>query len=180
MLLNVRIIATSSHSLEGRAQGGLFNIDLLERLNVFRIEMPPLSRRQSDCKEDFEDIVLGVLGELVREVHREHLRSLSDEAWNELRHYEWPGNIRELRNVLRLAVLAAKGDRIEFEDLPRFGHDRVDFRATREEFEKTYLAELLKTFDWDIDRTCRLARMDRQAVLEKVRKYGLSAPPATS
>ena len=52
-------MATTSYSLEGRAQGGLFNADLLEKLNVFRIEMPALSARQ----DEFEDIVLGIKGE---------------------------------------------------------------------------------------------------------------------
>jgi DNA-binding NtrC family response regulator len=173
LLLNVRIIATTDQSLEGRAQGGLFNVDLLEKLNVFRIEMPPLVKRQ----DEFEDIVLGVMGEITRELHKEHLRGLSPDAWVELRTYEWPGNIRELRNVLRLAVIAASGDRIEAQDLPAFGHDRVDFRATRERFEKTYIAELLKTFEWDIDLTCRLARMDRKTLLSKMKDYGIPDHP---
>ena len=175
-LLNVRIIATTDQNLEGRAQGGLFNVDLLERLNVFRIEMPPLSKRQ----DEFEDIVLGVMGEITRELHKEHLRGVTSEAWTRLRAYDWPGNIRELRNVLRLAVLAAGGDRIEALDLPDFGHDRVDFRATREHFEKTYITELLKTFEWDIELTCRMTRMDRHTLLDKMRDYGISERAAPS
>jgi two-component system response regulator HydG len=169
MLLNVRIIATTSHALDKRAQGGLFNLDLLDKLNVYRIEMPALAQRV----EEFEDIVRGLVGEIGRELHREHLNELSSEAWERLKAYEWPGNVRELRNVLRVAVITAAGDQIEASDLPAFGHDRIDFRATREQFEKIYLLELLKTFDWQIDRTCQMSRMDRETLLGKMRKYSI-------
>ena len=170
MLINVRIIGTTSQALEGRAQGGLFNIELLEKLNVFRIEMPPLSKRI----EEFEDIVFGIVGEITRELHKEHLRTLSKESWACLKAYDWPGNLRELRNVLRLAVAASKGDQIEVTDLPDFGYTRVDFHATREEFEKTYILELLKTFDWEIDKTCRMTRIDKGILLSKIKHYGIA------
>lgn len=173
MLLNVRIIATTDQNLEGRAQGGLFNEELLEKLNVFRIEMPPLSKRA----EEFEDIALGIVGEITRDLHKEHLRELTLDAWSALRSYDWPGNIRELRNVLRLAVVAAKGDRIEASNLPSFGHDRIDFHATREQFEKIYILELLKTFDWEIDKTCRMSRMDRATLMNKINQYGIDLNP---
>ncbi len=170
MVANVRIIGTTSQALEGRAQGGLFNIELLEKLNVFRIEMPPLSKRA----DEFEDIVLGIIGEIGRELHKEHLRGPSPEVWKSLKSYDWPGNLRELRNVLRLAVSAAKGDEIVLSDLPKFGYTRVDFRATREEFEKVYILELLKSFDWDINKTCEMARTDRAILEAKIKDYGIT------
>ena len=169
MLTNIRVIATSSPNIDARALGGLFNSELLEALNVFRIEMPSLAERI----DEFEDIVLSLLGEITADLHREHLRSMTRESLSILRSYDWPGNIRELRNVLKVAVLAAKGDEIEAVDLPEFGHDRIDFRATREQFEKIYLMELLKTFDWQIDRTCRMARMNKDTLLAKIDKYGI-------
>ncbi|MCM2324672.1 MAG: sigma 54-interacting transcriptional regulator [Oligoflexia bacterium] len=173
MLLNVRIIASTDQNLEGRAQGGLFNMDLLERLNGFRIEMPPLRERA----DEFEDIARGITSEITRELHKEHLRSLSPEAMTALHAYEWPGNLRELRNVLRLAVVSAKGDRIEAADLPEFGSERIDFRATRAQFEKIYLLELLKTYDWQIEKTCRMTRMDQPTLLSKMKQYGIEPGP---
>jgi len=170
MLLNVRIIATTSQGLDGRAQGGLFNPELLEKLNVFRLEMPPLARRT----EEFEDIVLGIVGEITRELHKEHLRGVAPEAYERLKGYDWPGNLRELRNVLRLSVVSAKGERIDAKDLPEFGHDRIDFCATREQFEKIYILELLRTYDWQIDKTCRITRMDRDVLMAKMTRYGIS------
>ena len=168
-LANVRIIGTTSQALEGRAQGGLFNAELLEKLSGFRIEMPPLAKRS----DEFEDIVLGILGEITRELHREHLRVFSKEAWNRLHMYDWPGNLRELRNVLQLAVASARGNPIEVTDLPDFGYARIDFRSTREEFEKVYILELLNTFNWDIDQTCKLTRIDQETLLNKIKHYGI-------
>jgi DNA-binding NtrC family response regulator len=170
VIANVRIIGTTSQALEGRAQGGLFNMELLEKLNVFRIEMPPLSKRI----DEFDDIVLGIVGEITRELHKDHLRNLSFDAWERLRSYDWPGNLRELRNVLRLAVAACKGDQIEVTDLPDFGYTRIDFRATREQFEKIYILELLKTFNWEIDKTCRMTRIDKNILLSKIKHYGIT------
>lgn len=172
MLLNVRVIATTDQNLEGRAQGGLFNQELLEKLNVFRIEMPALSKRA----DEFDDIVLGIMDEITRDLHKEHIRSFSSEALSALRHYDWPGNLRELRNVLRMAIVNAKTDKIEKSDLPPFGHDRIDFRATREQFEKIYILELLKTFDWELDRTCKMSRMEKNTLLGKMKHYGIEIP----
>lgn len=176
ILLNVRIMATTSHALENRAQGGLFNSELLSKLTTFRIEMPPLSKRA----EEFDDIVMGIVGEITRELHKEHLKEIAPSTWEHLRDYTWPGNLRELRNVLRLAVLTAKGDQIEAVDLPDFGPERVDFRATREQFEKIYIMELLKTFDWQIDKTCRMTRMDKDTLLTKMSQYGIPADGSLS
>lgn len=169
MLCNVRIIATTSHSLENRAASGLFNAELLQKINVFRIEMPPLSKRA----DEFEDIALGLVDEITHELHKEHLRTVSPDALARLKSYEWPGNLRELRNVLRVAVISAKGSALEVTDLPEFGHDRIDFRATREQFERIYLTELLKTFDWQIDKTCRMARMDEATLRAKLDQLGI-------
>lgn len=140
MLVNVRIIATTSHNLSGRASGGLFNPDLLDKLNVFKIEMPALAAR----KDEFRDISLGILGEITKELHKEFIRNVSDQAWNKLEHYEWPGNLRELRNVLRVSAVAAQSEQIELADLPDFGPHRPDFRATREKF-KTMVEKLKQT-----------------------------------
>lgn len=168
-LVNTRIIATTSHDLERRAQGGLFNIELLDKLKVFHIEMPPLSKRT----EEFEDIVLGFTKEITQELHKEYLQNLSADCWAKLKAYDWPGNLRELRNVLRLAVSSAKGDQIEISDLPDFGYTRIDFRATREQFEKIYFLELLKTFNWEIEKTCKMARIEKSLLLSKLKHYGI-------
>jgi DNA-binding NtrC family response regulator len=172
MLLNVRIICTSSQGLEGRAQGGLFNPELFKKLSVFRLDMPPLSKRS----DEFNDIAMGIVGEITHELHKEHVKSISDPALQRLKEHAWPGNLRELRNVLKMAVLAAKGDRIEAEDLPDLTDGKIDFRASRENFERIYITELLKSSHWDIERAVQNSKMNRQVLLEKIQKHHIELP----
>lgn len=170
MLANARIICTTSHDLDGRSQGGLFNPELLKKLSIFRVEMPELSRRQ----DEFEDIVTGILGETTRALHKEYIKALSPEVWERFRSYNWPGNLREIRNVLRIATISAQGDQIESSNLPEFGQNQTGYRATRAEFEKIYIQELLKACDWCVDKACQVSHMDRNTLLEKIKEYGIT------
>ncbi len=169
MIANVRIIATSIPQIDSRAQAGMFNEELLLRLSKHRIEMPGLAERS----EEFEDISMGILQEITQEVHKQFIRGFSESVWRRLREYDWPGNLRELRNVLRMAVVNCDEDRIETRHLPDFGHDKINFQATRSEFEKIYLSELLKSLNHDIEKCARASRMDRGSLLEKLKKHGL-------
>jgi len=167
-LLNVRVIATSSQILENRAKGGLFNSELLQKLNVFRIEMPELAQRK-----DFEDVVKGILEEITHILHKEHLRELSEEAWKLVKKYEWPGNLREMRNVLRMAATLAQGERIEASNFPDFKHEQINFHASREDFEKIYLTELLKAHEGDLEKVAIASQMHSKALLARMQRFGI-------
>jgi len=169
MIVNVRIIATSVPQIDSRARAGMFNDELLLRLSKNRIEMPNLAERE----DEFEDIAMGILSEITHELHKEYIKGFSETAWRKRREYDWPGNLRELRNVLRMSVVASEGERVDLKDLPDFGHDKINFQATRSEFEKIYLSELLKSFGHDLDKTARAARMERITLLEKLKRLGL-------
>lgn len=172
MLVNVRVMATTSRNLDARAQGGLFNAELLKKLSACRLEMPTLSERL----DEFEDIALGILAEITRELHREHIAGFHQEVWTRFKEYPWPGNIRELRNVLRAAVISCSQDEITLSDLPDFGIEKAGFRSKREAFEKLYLTELLRTFHWKIDKTCQASRMSRESLLNKIKSYEIEIP----
>ncbi len=169
MIVNVRIIATSVPQIESRARAGMFNDELLIRLSKNRIEMPGLAERE----DEFEDIAMGILQEITYELHKEFIKGFSEEVWRQLRDYDWPGNLRELRNVLRMAVVSCHNERLESKDLPDFGHDKINFQATRSEFEKIYLTELLKSFNHDLDKVARAGRMERAGLMEKLKRHGL-------
>ena len=169
MIVNVRIIATAVPQIDSRARAGMFNDELLLRLSKNRIEMPNLA----DRSDEFEDIAMGILQEITQELHKEYIKGFSEVAWRKLREYDWPGNLRELRNVLRMAVVSCESERVDIRDLPDFGHDKINFQATRSEFEKIYLSELLKSFHHDLDKTARAARMERVTLLEKLKLHGL-------
>ncbi len=169
MIVNVRIIATSVPQIDSRSRAGMFNDELLIRLSKNRIEMPNLTERE----DEFEDIAMGILHEITRELHKEYVKGFSENVWRQLRDYDWPGNLRELRNVLQMAVVSCETERVESKDLPDFGHDKINFQATRSEFEKIYLSELLKSFNHDLEKTARAARVERMALLEKLKRHGL-------
>lgn len=169
MIVNVRIIATSVPQIDSRARAGMFNDELLLRLSKNRIEMPSLTERG----EEFEDIALGILSEITHELHKEYIKGFAEKVWSKLRSYEWPGNLRELRNVLRVAALTCENERIEIQHLPDFGHDKINFQATRAEFEKVYLSELLKSFNHDLDKVARASRTEPVVLMEKLKRHGL-------
>lgn len=171
-LLNVRVIATTSQGLEGRAQGGLFNPELFERLSALTVDMPALAQRP----DEFEEIVLGLRDELGRGLHKEFVTQVSDEAWAKLRAYDWPGNLRELRNVLSVAMARASTQTLEARDLPDFGPTNETFRGSRAEFEKIYLLEVLKSAGDQVEVAAGLARMDRQAFEQQLKLHGIHPP----
>lgn len=173
VLVNTRIIAGTEHDLNNRAQAGMFNRDLLAKFKEHHLDMPQLA----DRLDEFEDIAEELLKEITREIQKYHITKISEEAYEQLKAYEWPANLRELRNTLRMAVITAKGDQIVASDLPDLRARRMDLRATREEFEKIYLLEIFKTFDWDLDRIGHHIQMERGVLLEKAKKHGILIKP---
>jgi DNA-binding NtrC family response regulator len=165
---SLRILATTDQNLEKRAQGGLFLPELLKALSKLRIEMPALARRGSE----FEGITRSLLAELARELKRE-APGLDDAAWQKLKGYDWPGNLRELRNVLKIALSTASGPVLGVAAFPEFGYDRTDFHATRDAFEKTYLDELLRAFGGDRRQVASVTGLTESALAAKLQKHGL-------
>jgi DNA-binding NtrC family response regulator len=163
-----RIIATTDQNLEKRSQAGFFNTELLALLSKNRIEMPALGRRTSE----FQGITMALVTELSREIGKAAPRVSSD-AWTKLQGYDWPGNLRELRNVLKIALTTCQGGELQPSDFPQFGYDRTEFHATREAFERIYLEELLRACNGDLVRAAELSGMPESAIHAKIQKYGL-------
>ncbi len=110
---NVRVIAATNRNLERAVQEGRFREDLYYRLNVISISMPPLRERPADLKT----IATSYLQFFATQTGK-RLKGFSPEAEQALRQYPWPGNLRELRNVIERAVILAGSDVIELPDLP--------------------------------------------------------------
>ncbi len=111
--VDVRVIAATHQNLEERARAGLFREDLFHRLNVIRIELPPLRAR----REDIADLLHHYLHIAAQELGVEP-KSLSSQARERLISYGWPGNVRELVNLCRRLTVLAPGNEIRLEDLP--------------------------------------------------------------
>jgi PAS domain S-box-containing protein len=120
--VNARLIAATHRDLAEEVGSGRFSQPLFYRLNVFSIELPPLRRRLEDIPILVEEIMAG----LATEMHLTETPVLDADALNNLTHYHWPGNIRELRNVLERSVMVSTGNRIRVA-LPRPSTEQEDW-----------------------------------------------------
>ncbi|MCA1950880.1 MAG: sigma-54 dependent transcriptional regulator [Treponema sp.] len=111
--LNVRIIAATNRNLSALVEQGVFRKDLYYRINVITLELPPLRHR----KEDIPVLVEHFINKFNERNHR-NVRGLSREAMNALMHHDFPGNVRELENIIERAVVLCRGDIILERDLP--------------------------------------------------------------
>jgi len=111
--VDIRIIAATNQDLTKLIAEGKFRKDLFYRLNIINIEVPPLRERASDIAILVQDLIKKHAQQLGREV-----RAASNEVLERFRKYEWPGNIRELENVVERAVILAKGPQVSLPDLP--------------------------------------------------------------
>ncbi len=109
----MRVIAATHHDLARDVAEGRFRDDLLYRLRVARIRLPPLRERREDVPA-----LVGAFLAQNRSVSGKLVAGVSDEAMARLMAYTWPGNVRELRSVLEFATIRCSGDKIGLEDLP--------------------------------------------------------------
>jgi NtrC-family two-component system response regulator AlgB len=145
---NLRVIAATNRNLDKAVQDGRFREDLYYRLNVIAIQLPPLRERLSD--------VLRIAGNYLQFFARQcgkQLKGFSAEAAQALRDYSWPGNLRELRNVIERAVILAGSDEVDLPDLPeKFAHHsspapqgvRVGARVSLDQLETEHIARVIE------------------------------------
>ena len=177
--VNVRLIVTSRYDLESLARGGTFRRDLLYRLAVVEIHLPPLRDRR-------EDIPL-LANHFLEAVAAEEGRSaplLSEAALDRLLAYEWPGNVRELENAIRVASLFASGDLIG-PDAFRLGEHApravasappASYQALLSDFaarEKAYVESVLAEESWNKAGAARALGISRYAFYRVLRRLGI-------
>jgi len=174
--LEARLLAASNRDLEADVRNGRFREDLFYRLSVFPLELPPLRDRSRDDR-------LLLLRTLLRGlIHRipGGSKEIDSEVMDRLLGYDWPGNVREMRNVLeRLLILAARGDRVSIEHLPtelqrRPGEmgDSV-LEATLEEVERRHIGRILALQEGNRTHTARILGISRTTLIKKIKEYGL-------
>jgi len=167
--VNARIIAITNLPLQDAVTRGAFREDLYFRLNVLPLTVPPLRQRRADVRP----LALHLLAKLAQ-AHRRSAELAAD-ALQALEQYDFPGNVRELRNVLERALVNAPGPSIRAEDLPV--HVRtssaVARKPTLEELEKNYIAEVLDYTRGRKSKAAEILGISRKTLLEKRRRYGL-------
>lgn len=168
--MNARIIAISNVDLQEAVAVGRFREDLFYRLNVVPIAVPALRDRPLDIKP----LARKLLKQLEADYSRSALK-LSAEALNALQDYAFPGNVRELKNMLERAVVHALGNEVGLADLPvnvREGGARAK-KKTLEELERDYIAEILDYTRGRKSKAAAILGISRKTLLEKRKKYGL-------
>jgi DNA-binding NtrC family response regulator len=179
---NARIIAASNRDLDEEVREKRFREDLLYRLDVIRIELPPLRER----RDDIELLTRGLLGRIGRTLHKPPLR-VTEAALARLKAYAWPGNVRELENALTQAMVRARDDLLVPELLP-LPEEAVPALAearlapaggrleTLDEVEAAHVQRVLKHTGGHKGRTCEILGISRPALDRKIVKYGLVVP----
>ncbi len=174
---DVRIIAATNRDLESAVEDRLFREDLFYRLNVIKIELPPLRSRGADIL-----LLAGKFVEIFSTRQDKAVTGISDAAAEKLLDYAWPGNVRELRNAIEHAVALTHFDKIVPEDLPEkirlFRNDYILLGAqdpmeliSMEEMERRYILYVLKTTGGNRTLTARILQVDRKTLYRKLQRY---------
>ena len=189
--VDVRVVSATARDLAEEIAGGRFREDLYYRLNVVPVHLSPLGERREDVPPLAERFVARFAAE-----RRVATPVLGAEAIAALQSYDWPGNVRQLRNVIERTIILAPGDRlatIEADMLPpevTSGQSelvsggasrsimRTPLREARETFEREYLRVQIRRFSGNISRTATFIGMERSALHRKLKTLGLADPRA--
>ncbi|MFT3837560.1 MAG: sigma-54 dependent transcriptional regulator [Myxococcaceae bacterium] len=185
--VDVRLIAATNRNLEEEIEAGRFRKDLFYRLNVVPIVLPPLRDRKVDIP-----MLSGHFIEKYNKKLSKKIEGISDEAMGALQQYGWPGNIRELENLMERVILFSDGPKLELKDLPesiRGGgaaqpigestaapgetplKDLVKMKAA--EVEKEAIAKALEATQGNVTRAAKLLQISRKSLQTKMKELGL-------
>ena len=173
--VNVRFLAATNKNLKGEVEKGRFREDLFFRLNVVAIRLPPLRERV----DDIAMLAHHFLGELASRAGKA-IREISPAALDVLKAYHWPGNIREIKNVLEHAIIMADGDVIVEIDLPAFLRSSPKSNGAAADFGELSLADLERHHSQrllekksDLGTVAKILGIGRTTLWRKMREYGL-------
>lgn len=180
--VDTRLITATNRDLEKEVENGTFRSDLYYRLNVVHIHVPPLRERK-------EDLPL-LIAAFIKEFSEENAKSISGiepKARAALYAYEWPGNIRQLRNCLESAVVMSSDDIIRLSDLPEHVREaeqtaaiRVQIGTTLAEAEKHIILETLAAYKGNKSKTADILGIGRKTLHRKLDEFAASASEASS
>ena len=172
LAVDLRIISATNQNLENLVKQGLFRNDLYYRINVVRLNIPPLAERQ----EDLPYLVQLIIQRLNKKYNKE-VESVSREVMQKIRTYPWPGNVRELENILEHSLLFANGKEITDLDLelPANTKSSSEWKNVKEntvaKIEQSFLETALKQHQGDIKKVAENMGITSRAVYSKLKKY---------
>lgn len=179
MKVDVRIIAATHRNLQAMIEDQTFREDLFYRLSVIPLELPPLRERPDDIPE-----LVRIFFERGREKHGRPNLQLPDGLISSFEEYPWPGNIRELENIIERIIVLSDGDLVRSSDLPtslRVEPDRKNLLQLKlppegislEAVEKEMILTALRKFDWNQSRAAQYLDLSRKTLIYRMEKFGL-------
>jgi DNA-binding NtrC family response regulator len=177
-----RIIAATNRDLAEEVRAGRFREDLMYRLDVISLQLPPLRQR----KEDIPLLARSLLGRIVKRLERAPIQ-ISDAAMDRLQAHHWPGNVRELENLLTQAAVHVRGDLLTPDLIPvgapatgieddLSGRDALQSLRSLDQVEAEHVQQVLRYTGGHKGRSCEILGISRPALDRKIRKYGLEVP----
>ena len=176
--IEVRVVAATNQDLEAAVMEGRFREDLLYRLDVIRLELPPLRARGHDVL---------LLAQAFLEQHAERMgkpvKGIAEDAARKVMDYDWPGNVRELQNCMERAVVLARLDQITSTDLPRrlqqhepdvqvvVASSSPDSLQPLEEVERRYVLQALQTLGGNKSLAAKVLRVDRRTLYRMLERW---------
>ena len=177
-----RLISATNKDLQLEIESNRFRSDLFYRINVIPIEVPPLRKR----KDDIPLLVNHFINETVT-INGLKEKTITEELMNLFVSYEWPGNVRQLKNVVERMVVLSEDDVLDVKDAPSIlisGNDNIEIdiqsdmyspslKEARDEFEKNFILKALQSTNWNIAQTARVLDMERTYLYRKIKSYDL-------
>jgi DNA-binding NtrC family response regulator len=163
-----RVICATNRDLKTMVEKGLFREDLFYRLNVVNINVPPLRERIDDIPLLVEYFIKKYCTSMNRP-----LITIEPAALKRLEEFSFPGNIRELENMIERAIVVGNGKKISLKDLP-LGREIVNptFESL-DDLEKHHIFQILTKYEWNISATAKALKIDRVTLYNKIKKYDL-------
>ena len=170
--VNVRVIAATNRNLLDEVRNGRFREDLYYRLNVFPIEVPSLRERRDDIPMLVWEFV-----RLFNEKMGKRVQRISKKTMASLQAYSWPGNIRELKNVIEYGIIVSPGSELQVR-FPEKSSDSIAPRVTLEEMECRYIEDILRQTGWRIKGdggAAQILGMNPATLYSRMKKLGISS-----
>jgi len=163
-----RVICATNKDLKSMVEKGTFREDLFYRLNVVNIQIPPLR----DRKEDIPLLVDYFIKKYCTSMNKPPV-PIDQAALKRLQEFNFPGNIRELENMIERAIVVGTGKKIGLQDLPLEKTMVNNFAESLDDFEKAFILQILNKYNWNISRTAKALKVDRVTLYNKIKKYDL-------
>jgi len=163
-----RVVCATNKDLKSMVEKGTFREDLFYRLNVVNIQIPPLRER----KDDIPLLVDYFINKYCTSMNKPPA-SIDTASLNRIQEFNFPGNIRELENMVERAIVVGNGRRITLKDLPLEKTFVSNTAESLDDFEKAFILQILNKYEWNISRTARALKVDRVTLYNKIKKYDL-------